>query len=159
MIYVENITTDANTSETALQKTVMSVASGLVYRVEIQFPPGPYGLLKVKICDGGHQLWPSKNGEYFKGDSCTLSFDDLYIKDVHPLSFDIYTYNEDDTYDHEVIIRLGLVSAEVYMARFLPRIGYEDFVKMLKRLSDEQKAALEAENEAIIEKPLTWVPD
>jgi hypothetical protein len=157
MIYVKDITTPADTELSSPMKTVLQVANGLVYKIELQFPPGSYGLLGVCIKDGSYQIWPSEDKTFFRGDDNLIAFDDLYLKSNPPFNFDIFTYNLDTLYEHEVIIRIGLVSKDVYLARFLPSIGYAEFTDMLKRLSDEQAAVLEAKREAIIANPLSWV--
>lgn len=147
MIYLADISTPANTPVAVPQHTVLSVTVGLVYKLEVIFPPGSSGLMGVAICDGGYQVWPSSNLEWFRGDDEMVSFDDVYVKEQPPFQFDIYTYNLDDTYDHSVFVRVGLVSKEAYMARFVPEIGYEAFRKLIEDII----AAQEAQKQVIIE--------
>lgn len=157
MIYQKTITTPANTAKSVELRTVFPVVNGLVYQFELQFPPGPLGLTFVRVKDGGHQVWPTEDGEYFRGDNLIVSFEDLYLKLHPPFKFDVLTYNLDDTYDHDVILRLGVVSKDVYLARFLPHLGYREFVNMLNDLSKQQEEALQAKNETIINHPLSWI--
>ena len=63
MIYSRYVNTLKVGDETLPKRTVLKVSRGLVYKVEVDFPPGPTGLLKVQIFDGGHQVWPSTPGE------------------------------------------------------------------------------------------------
>lgn len=140
MIYTANITTVKNTAQTALKKTVIHVTKGLVYKVEFYFPPGPSGLMGLAVFDGLYQVWPSSVGEFFVSDNETISFDDMYLKESAPYEFQCYTYNEDDKYPHFVSVRIGLVSSEVFLARFMPGRGRQQFEKMRKRMVTERDA-------------------
>lgn len=157
MIYLQNITTPANTPTTSPLKTVVKITKGLVFKLELSFPPGPSGLLHVYIKHGGHKVWPSGSLDAFCGDNNTISFDDVFLVQQPPYSFDIYTYNNDDTYEHSVNVRIGLVSQEIFMARFLPTYTYDHFLKMLKGLEEEEKAEREKQEQLIIKDPLPWI--
>lgn len=151
MIYTKTVTTLSGTSK----HVVMPVTSGLVYKVEVEFPGGCAGLLSVAINDGGHQLYPSSPGETFASDDHVIAFDDTYLKTAAPFQFDIYTKNDDDTYPHKVQIRVGMVSAEIFMARFLPTYTYKYFKEMLDVMAKEQEERLAA----IRESPMPWVEE
>ena len=144
MIYSKYISTEIETYSTIPLQTTFKVTKGLVYKVEVDFPPGPSGLLKVQIYDGGHQLWPSTPGEYFISDGYCISFDDTLLKLVAPFQFDIYTWNEDEEYPHGVIVRIGMVSSEIFMARFLPSYGYKELRKVIAAEAALQEVARQA---------------
>ena len=155
MIYQKTISTKIVDYFTTPKRTVLKVTKGLVYKVEIDFPTGPASLLKVQIYDGGHQVWPSNPDEYFHSDGYCISFDDTLLKLAAPFQYDIYTWNECESWPHSVTVRIGMVSQALYIARFLPSVAYEE---MLKRLAEEQ-IKQEAEKEAIIEKPFSWMKE
>lgn len=153
MIYTKDITTAITFSKSSPKKTVMKVTKGLVYRVEICLPPGPCGLLHVAIFDGGYQVWPYEYGESFSGDAETITFDDVYLKETEPFEFTVLTWNEDDTYQHWCQIRLGLVSKEIFMGRFLPSIGFKELETVMSNLLKEQEAL----RSGVTGKPLEWM--
>lgn len=155
MIYTKDITTLQNTPKETPKKTVLKVTKGLIYRVEVCLPPGPCGLLHIAIFDGGFQVWPYEYGESFSGDAETISFDDVYLKGDQPYEFTIYTYNEDDTYPHWCQIRLGLVSSEVFMGRFLPSIGFAELQTVISNLLKEQEAL----RSGLTGKPFEWMTE
>lgn len=155
MIYQKTISTVITDFAITPKRTVLHVCKGLVYKVEIAFPPGPAGLLKVQIYDGGHQMWPSTPGEFFATEAETISYDDTFLKLAAPFQYDIYSINECEKFTHEVTIRIGMVSKEIYIARFLPSVAYD---QMLKVLAEETKRQ-EAEKEAIIETPFSWLKE
>ena len=153
MIYSKYVSTPITDYFTTPKRTVLKVTRGLVYKVEVDFPPGPTGLLKVRIYDGGHQVWPSTPGEFFVTDGYCISFDDTLLKLIAPFQFDIYTWNEDTKHAHGVAIRIGMVSSDLYMARFLPTFGYKE----LRKVIAEETALQEKEREAIIAGPFSWM--
>ncbi len=152
MVYAYDIITPASTTEAAPKRSSLKVTKGLVYQVEVEFPPGPLGLCHVQIFDGGHQLWPSNPGESFHGDNGMIVFPDSYLKLAEPYEFQAITWNRDDTYQHQIHIRIGQVSEEIYMARFMPTISYEKMLEILQTVQAQQ----EEEREKLIAAPLPW---
>ena len=138
MIYQATITTPANTPESNKLKTILKVTKGLVYRVEVYIPPGASGLHHITVNDGNFQMIPTSIGESLTGDNILIAFDEVYLKLTEPFEFQIYTWNDDDTFDHTVIIRVGMVSKEIFMARYLPTYAYDYQVKIMKKLQEEQ---------------------
>jgi len=158
LIYSAHINTVKGTyTKIAPKRTVLSVTKGLVYKLELFFPPGSEGELGVVITDGGYQVWPSSPGQWFTGDDELIGFDDMYLKSTAPYQFDIYTYNDDASYDHIVDVRIGLVSKRLYQARFLPNLAWEDFVGMMESLAEEQRIKAENVKAGIIETPFEWL--
>lgn len=157
MIYTANITTVKNTPQTALKKTSINVTKGLVYKVEFYFPRGSAGLMGVAVFDGLFQVWPSSVGEFFVGADVLVSFDDLYLKEAAPYELQAYSYNTDDIYDHAVGVRIGLVSSEVFLARFLPTKGHDYLVQLLQQMADERAEQAALQRELITETPFEWL--
>lgn len=158
MIYIANITTPKDTALTALKKTTLHVTNGLVYKVEFYFPSGSAGLMGVAVFDGLYQVWPSSVGEFFLGESQLIAFDDLYLKGSAPFQFQIYTYNIDDTHEHFVSVRIGLVSSDVFLARFLPTKGQEYMVKLRKRMREERAVRFREQTEIVTGTKLKRLP-
>lgn len=139
MVYAKSITTPKNTASASPLETTLKITKGLIYFLEVFFPPGSSGLLHIKIMDGNYQLLPSTTNETLFGDNSQVKYDDLYIKDSEPFSLKIVTYNLDDTYDHMLQVRVGLVSKEVFQARFLPTMAYDYFNQLLSAASKQQE--------------------
>lgn len=108
MVYVFDINTEANRAATDKKKTVMTLEKGVTYRLNILFPPGPNGLLHVVIADALHHVWPTNADADFASDAETIIFDDEYPLSEPPYELYAYTWNLDDTYEHSVIIRIGV---------------------------------------------------
>lgn len=158
MVYTANITTAKTIyPRTSPLHTALRVTKGLVYKVEFDFPPGSAGLLGCAIFDGSFQLWPSNVGQWFTGDSIVIGFDDVYLKESAPYQFHIYTYNDDDTYEHLVNVRIGLVSKDIFIARFLPSMAYKDFAESLLQIQREQTVTAEQQQLETVENPFPWL--
>jgi len=153
MIYVADITTPIINRAGNPLKTILKIGSGLIYKVEVEFPTGPCGLLYTRAYDGLHSLWPSSEGVWYHSDGVTIAFDDLYLKMQPPFQIDIFTYNLDEVYPHWCQWRVGMVSQEVFIARFLPSYEYEYFKRMLEEMAVEEKERTEKR----LELPFPWL--
>lgn len=120
MIFAMDITTPANTPATAPVYTTIPATRGLVYRVEFDFPPGALGLHYVAVSEGLHQLWPTQPHTWFHPDGLVIGFDETYPKLSPPYEFTAISYNLDDTYDHLVQVRIGILGNEMLWSRFIP---------------------------------------
>jgi len=144
MIYVANVTTPKDQAKADPLVSSFSVSKGLVYRVEIDFPPGVCGLLYIALFDGSYQVWPSSPEIYFHTSHGVIGFDDLYLKDNPPFEFQIKTYNLDTVFDHFCQVRIGLVSKEEFQMRFLPALGWQKYEDMLTRIREAQEQRISA---------------
>jgi hypothetical protein len=113
MIYSFSISTPANTPESAKIDTQLKIAYGIIHSVEIQFPPGPCGLLHIHINDALHQLFPYNASEDFASDNETISFREFIPALIEPYILTAHTWNLDDTYAHLIIIRIGILTPEI----------------------------------------------
>ena len=147
MIYSSLITTSAKGSKATATRTPLRITSGLIWLLEVDFPPGCVGLVHVQIFDGGYQLLPGSPGETLSGDGRLLRYDDLYLKTAAPFELTIVTWNEDELWDHNIQVRVGLASTRLFMARYMPSIGWEDFTAAMEaaRVSQEEVKAQQTE--------------
>jgi hypothetical protein len=113
MIYVFPITIPANTPETAKQKTILPLARGRVTRVMVEFPAGHVGLTHLAINRGLFQLWPVNPESAFKSSNETIIWEEDYNLDTPPYELEAYAWNEDDTYEHTITVRIVLESLGV----------------------------------------------
>jgi len=153
MIYTKTITTPANRLIASPLQSRILLTKGFIYKVEFDFPPGGGGLHHLVVLEGGFQLWPSTLGETFHPDGYCISFDDSYLMDSSPYELTAYTWSPGTSYDHEVQVRIGLVTEEIYQARFLPSVALDLWKSMLQK----QQAIKEAQTNMIIENPFPWL--
>ena len=112
MIYVFPLLIPANTPETAKQRTVLALARGRITRVMIEFPAGHVGLTHLYIRRGLHQVWPANPEVNFKSSNETILWDEDYSLETAPHQLDAYAWNEDDTYEHTITVRIVLEPAQ-----------------------------------------------
>ena len=87
----------------------MQLRPGVIHRVRVRIPPGHQGLAHIYIQHMLKQLYPLNTGEDMHGDDDEVDFRDFY--EIHPgfEEFKAYTWNEDDTYQHEFIVGIGIL--------------------------------------------------
>lgn len=119
MIYRFEISTkgEGKYTITNKKKTVLRLCRGVIHQIDIRFPPGPQGYLKLHINRAAHQVWPSPSGQYFATDNEPISFREHYELVFAPLQLEAWTWNDDDTYEHLVIIRLGILPRKFVLRR------------------------------------------
>lgn len=145
MVYTATITSPLGKTESTKSRSVIKITKGLVYQWELYFPPGSSGLLHIRILDGSYCLLPSTPSESFVGDNIKFTYEDLYLKQTEPFELNIDHWNEDEAFNHTFYFHVGLVSKDVYKARYMPTIQYEIFSKWILELSaaqEQQKAEL-----------------
>ena len=150
MIYQHSYTYPANGSFSTRVKTSLSLDKGLVYRIEIDFPPGSCGLLKLRIMKNTRQLWPFPPGEWFRGERTLISFDETHFIRSSPYEVVIEGYNEDTYYDHLGIIRIGFIQEDDYILRYVP----QNIEKYIGQLEMEKESREEKEKELILKTTL-----
>jgi len=92
-------------------------------------------------------LWPSEPEETFFGDNTLISFPDRYYIVSPRKALTILSWNEDDTYAHSFQIRIGQVSAEVFIASFLPSMSMDKMTEQIAAVAQEKEKASEVSME------------
>lgn len=138
MILNKVVSTNANTDKNNPHKTSWKITKGLIYQVDFYFPPGPSGLVGVKILEGSLTLYPLGGSDYLIGDNIKYSFSDLHNFNIETNLLDIYTYNIDEAYEHLIQITIGVVSEQTYVA-------FYDTEERIKMANDAVKASRELE--------------
>ena len=106
MIYVFPITLPANTPETAKLRTTLKLTRGKITRVMVEFPPGHAGLTHLAVRRGLFQLWPVNPEATFRSSNETIIWEEEYELSTPPYDLDAYAWNEDDTYQHTITVRI-----------------------------------------------------
>jgi len=150
MIYGLTITTPAGTVEKSIPDVRLKITSGLIWLLEVDFPPGGCGLLHVQVFDGSYQVLPATPGESLHGDAVVMKFDDLYFKQAAPFELMIRTWNDDDTWPHATQVRIGVASTRAEMSRYMPAFAWENFEKLMAEMLVSQQALRQSQLEAAV---------
>lgn len=151
MIYLFDEAIPINTLPDNPANYEMPVTRGLVYRIEVTFPPGSFGLAGIRIFNGSYQVWPSTPGKWFRGDNVKIGFDEMYLFDEAPFLFQVQAYNRDSVWSHTIFARIGMVSKKQYMARFLPSVSFEYWRQMLEEIEADQNSQVEEQQRQSLE--------
>ena len=130
MLYSNQITVSANTTETNPSKTQFIVNRGIVYRVWVSFPPGSVGLLKLRILHEGHPFIPVNKDAFIRGDDYVFELPMFYEIKEEPQQITIEAWNDDDTYSHSVDVMI-LILPKGYV---LPVGATEGIMESLSKL-------------------------
>lgn len=109
MFYEWAIQVPKNTTAAAPLETVEKIALGMIIKVEVQFPAGCAGLAHCKILHQESQVWPTPPSTSFASDNHTITIEENYEITAEPYHLKLVCWNLDDTYDHTLYIRVGLV--------------------------------------------------
>ena len=109
MLYNWIITVPKNTTRDNPVEQKLSLAIGIVTWYSVLFPPGCAGLVHAKIFHREHQIVPSKGDQDLSGDTFPIEWTDYYELYERPADFLARCWNEDDTYQHKVTIRIAVV--------------------------------------------------
>lgn len=151
MIYTRTIVSIKGGSAGAPSRDIIFLTQGLVYQFDLYFPPGSCGWMHVYVEQGGYRVWPSEPDQDFFGDNCLITFPDRYFIESKDTALFIYHYNLDDTYDHRFQVRIGQVSAELFIASYLPGYGQKDIASVILELQAAQAQESEEKQAALIE--------
>ena len=113
MIYSWNLVFHSGTTRETEEIYEVELDPGIITKLEITFPTGCAGLVKVHINDEIHQVFPTNPDDVFTGNGNTIAFATYHPIFEVPYALQICGWNEDDTYDHTVSIRMGILPREV----------------------------------------------
>jgi len=95
------------------KKTELLLEEDMINKVNVKFPAGCYGLLHIRIFYGDEQIIPKNKEESITGDDEVIEWLENWKFPEKPCSIVIYTYNEDDTYDHQCFLRIVIAKEEI----------------------------------------------
>ena len=111
MILNNRITTAANTAQTARQRTEWLVPRGILFQVDIVFPPGPGGLLRLRILRGSDPFVPAQDEQFIRADNIHLTLKTHLVMDTYPTLLSVETFNLDTAYPHDVDITVSIATS------------------------------------------------
>jgi len=102
MLYQKTLTVPANTPIDAPAETTIVVKHPVVTRLGVHFPPGCMGMVWVAVFYGRLQIWPSKEGEWLRGEAVT-TWDEPFIElPEKETTLTLKGYSPNTWYDHDV---------------------------------------------------------
>lgn len=118
MFYAWDITVTANTLTTSPKEQLLKITKGVITRIDVKFPCGCHGLVKVRILRSEFQLVPLSKGEWITGDDETVPTEGFYKVDTAPAELKFVGCSPGTTYNHTVTVRVQVLPEIV--ASFAP---------------------------------------
>lgn len=112
--FSKSITTEKKGDEGDVKAIKLLLAPGVIHRVDVRIPPGCAGLLHCHVNHGKHQISPTRDGDWH-GDDERISYKEHYDLAGGPYELTIHTWNEDEKYQHEIIVGFGVLSSWVLL--------------------------------------------
>jgi len=116
MLYSWDITVPANTTVADPVRQDLKLGYGVVSQVTVLFPPGCARLVHLRIFRGANQIWPSTSDQDLSGDTFPIEWPEYYELVNHPFVVVARLWNEDDTYEHTVTIRIAVLPRKAVVA-------------------------------------------
>ena len=131
MFYDFSVTVPANTLDSAPVSQQLKLTEGVVQKVSILFPPGPHGMVKVRIMSDGHQLLPTNPEGYFASDNEIINIDEWYPLGAGSNVLRIIASSPGTSYDHTISGRFGVLRPEEIEAQSGLMSGIKKFLALV----------------------------
>lgn len=131
MFYEWAVAVPANTTESSPVTQVMKLTLGVITRVEVQFPHGCNGLAHCKILHEESQKWPTPPSTSMASSGHAIQIDENFDLDTEPYSLKAICWNEDNTYQHTIYVRVGVLRGQFAVTIFKVFEGLEKMLKLI----------------------------
>lgn len=112
MYYDFAVTVPANTLDANPHTQELKLTAGVIQNVRVLFPPGPHGMVKVRLMHEAHQFLPTNPDGYFASDNEPITIDEYYTLDAEPFGLTVVASSPGTAYPHTIPIRIGVLRPE-----------------------------------------------
>lgn len=130
MNYAWDITVPANTLEKSPKEQTLKLTKGVITKIELKYPAGCHGMVKVKLLRYEHQLVPVNPVDWVTGDDEPVTFPEYYELKATPYQLKFQACSPGTDYPHTISVRISVLEKEI--ASIMPLV--ELLTKLLKRL-------------------------
>jgi len=109
MFFAWDITVPADTPEDDPLERDLKLTKGVINRIDIKFPAGCHGLVKVRLLRYGSQLIPLSRGEWLTGDGETVPTEVYYEILEEPYMLRFVGCSPGTQYEHTVTVRVSVM--------------------------------------------------
>ena len=113
MLYSQEITVAANTTEANASETVIKVTRGVIKKIIYQPRPGHSALCHARVFYQEHQIAPVDRNTDLHGDTFPIEWEEYEELFTDPYELVIRAWNLDDTYSHTFDISFVIMLEEV----------------------------------------------
>ena len=112
MFFCWDITITADTKEADPLTEWLSLPKGIITSVEVKFPAGCHGMVKVRLFKESLQLVPLAEDEWVTGDGESVPTETYAELLDFPYKLKLVACSPDTTYDHTITVRIGVEHEE-----------------------------------------------
>lgn len=109
MLFTDKLTLPANTAATSPVDQDLAISRGVISWVSVFFPPGCEGLVHLAVYHRDHRIFPSQESMSLTGDRFPIEWSEYYECYNPPYTLKLRGWNEDDTYQHIVTVRIAIL--------------------------------------------------
>lgn len=99
----------ANTTQDKPKVQDLNIAPGIITKIEIHFPAGCHGLVKVRLLHVWFQILPLSMGEWVAGDDETVEFILHYEIKKEPATLTLVAISPTTVYNHKIRVRITVL--------------------------------------------------
>lgn len=130
MFFAWDIVVPVNTPETAPTTQTLKLTAGVITGLDVKFPAGCNGLVKVRLFHRDFQLVPLSKGEWVTGNDEVVPTESYFSLASTPYTLKFVACSPSSDYEHTITVRATVLPQE--MATFAPLV--ELLTKMLRGL-------------------------
>lgn len=130
MFWAYDITVSAGTTATAPKTQILKISKGVITKIDVKFPAGCHGLVKVRLFKSEFQLVPLSKGEWVTGDDETVPTEGYYELETSPAELKFVGCSPGTSYDHVVTVRVTVLPKQI--ASMLPVVDL--LTRLLQRM-------------------------
>jgi len=119
MSYAWDINVPAGTSESSPVTQILKLHKGVITKIEIKFPPGVHGTVKVRIFRWEAPLVPLNRDGWITGDGETVRYNLYYDLNQEPYWLKFLAVSPNATYDHMITVRIEVLPKEIALTAVL----------------------------------------
>lgn len=132
MFFAWDILIDAGTPESEPVTQILKLSSGIIVKVDIKFPDGCHGAVKVMLLRNEQQLIPLNRDSWLTGDAETVTTPEYYELTESPTQLKFLGCAPGTSYDHTVTVRITILPKPIaslmpvmdLLARLMQRLGF-----------------------------------
>jgi len=133
MWYVLEDTVPANTAAGNPRQTKIRVHGGILHSIIVTIPPGSANLVHAQLKHASHPILPLNEDESIEGEHINVNYRDWYEMRPSLNTLTMWTWNEDDTYEHKVKMLLGVLPKEIMEQEEQVVKDIRTFIKLFRR--------------------------
>lgn len=112
MRFVKVLTVTAGSTKSSPSRDSILLSNGMLYHMEVAFPPGPGNWVSVVVLDGNVQIAPANPDGVFNWNDYTLSFTMNYPLTDVPYKLLLRGWSPDAIFDHNITFRFDVQPTE-----------------------------------------------